>query len=100
MTIRVYKVAEIVQGKVNFRDNRKYSINDLSAVLTNLNAIENPLPEHAWRFELVIGEGLNARTISVDLPPLLPKSHLPDTPFVLKMDAEFKLPWIVYFRDR
>jgi hypothetical protein len=81
MAIKVYKVAEIVGGKVVFKDNGKFRISDLAAITTNLEAIDDPLPTSAWSMEIIIGAGTYARSVEIDLLPFLPRSYQPDTPY-------------------
>lgn len=95
MTIRVYKVAEVIGGKVLYRENRKFSASDLAAVLTNLREVDDPLPGNAWTIGVVIGTGIAARTVQIDLPSFLPRSQQ-EVPF-FPPEASGR---IVYFRDR
>ncbi|HEV2548403.1 MAG TPA: HNH endonuclease [Stellaceae bacterium] len=94
MTIRVYKVGEVVGGKVVFQTNQKFRAGDLAAVLTNLREVDDPL-RHTWTFDLVVGAGPAARTVQIDLPPFLPRSQH-EAPF-FPPEASGR---IVYFHDR
>lgn len=97
MTIRVFKVADIIDGKVVFSGMGKSRQSDTAAVLTNLHAAPDPDPSSAWKFDLIIGKGPGERRIELDLPPLLSKSQPHDAPIFLSNE---KATSLIYFRDR
>jgi hypothetical protein len=96
MAIKVHKVADIVGNLIAVAGHRRAG--DAAAVLTNLHPADDPIPGSAWQMELVIGEGVAARRITIDLPPLLSKSHPSDAPVFLGEDQTGRA--LVYFRNR
>ena len=101
MPIKVYKVADIIDGEVVFSGTRRFHEGDLAAVLTNICAPADPIPESAWKMELVIGEGPAARRIQIDIAPILSKSYSDASPIFIPNNApENKLTPLIYFRDR
>lgn len=109
MAIRVYKVADIVDGIVVPRDNRKINLSDVTAMLTNFEPPAEPFPGSAWKFDLLIGAGPAARNVRFDLPAFLPKSYRQDTPFIHPDAGRVNDPilgqvrppvGLAYFRDR
>lgn len=95
MAIRIYKVAEIVEGIVFYRDNPKFSEFDVGSVLTNLQPVADPIPGSDWKYDILLGGGPAARKMQIDLPQLLSRSYSPSVPAFLSDRAA-----IVYFRDR
>jgi hypothetical protein len=102
MSIQVYKLAEIIDGEVVLSGARRFRQGEISALLANLLSPSDADPQSAWTFALTIGEGIGARKVRVDLPPLLPKSYSGDSPFVITTDniKSDNIPLIVYFRNR
>jgi HNH endonuclease len=96
MAIKVYKVADIVENHVAVSGHRKAG--DAVAVLTNLRPAHDPIPGSAWQMELLIGEGPLARRVTIDLAPVLSKSHPTDGPVFLGEDDMGRS--LVYFRNR
>lgn len=106
MAIRVYKVGEVVEGKVVFAAHRKST--DAATFFTHLLPPYDPVPDSAWKMELLIGVGHAARLVVIDLAPVLSKSDPPDAPVFLEKrfpasedygHASLK-KCVVYFRDR
>ena len=91
MSIRVYTVAEIIEGKVIYRSNPKFRVGDVAATLVNLTPVDNPLPGCIWTIKIPVG----IRVITIELPPMIPKYLLSDVPLLLTDVAR-----VVYFRDR
>jgi hypothetical protein len=89
MTIKVYKVAEVAGGHVYIQDQGtgRFKAGDIGMILTGLEPGDDPIPDSAWKLNLLIGEGVAARNVVVDLPPLLPKSYQRDVPFFLVRDT-------------
>ncbi len=82
MTIRVYHVADIVEGNVRLCGDPIIHTGDVVALLTNLQPVVDPLT-HGWTLDLVIGEGSAERSIRIDLCSVIPKSHSPSSPLFL-----------------
>jgi hypothetical protein len=101
MAIKVYKVADIIDGEVVFSGTRMFRQGDLAAVLTNLYPLTDPLPESGWQMELIIGDKRSKRKIKIDLRPILSRSYSGATPLFIENDAlENKFTPVIYFRDR
>jgi len=103
MTIRVYKAGEVVGNVVHLLENRSSRSGDLFSILTKLNATDDPLPESAWRVDLVIGDGPAARNVRIGVPPLLPKRYQRDEPFFIgagEATSDHRACHVIYFRDR
>jgi hypothetical protein len=102
MSIKVYKVADIIDGVVVFSGVRRFREGDVAAVLTNLQPPADPTPESGWQMELIICEGLpSERRILIDLPPILSRSDSKNIPIFISNNApENKLTPLVYHRDR
>jgi hypothetical protein len=97
--IRVQKVADIVENRVEFSTRRSIKSGDVAAILVNQEPCESPIFGQTWTMELVIGEGDSARGIRIDLPPLLSVYDSPVRPkFFVYTDSNPSM--IVYFRDR
>jgi hypothetical protein len=103
MPIKVYKVADIIDGEVVFSGTRRFRTGDLLAVLTNIWPPADPIPESAWKMEIEIGEGVAARRIQIDIAPILSRSSYSEaTPIFIFDNAsdENRLTPLIYFRDR
>ena len=98
MSIKIYKVSEIVDGLVTYHPQRKFRAGDLAAILTKLEPPVDPLPGQDWTLQLFVGEGVNTRVIRIALPPLLSQSDPLDTPIFIAED-EFGSS-LIYFRGR
>jgi hypothetical protein len=94
MTIKVYKFADIVGNNVVLSGQRRPG--DAAAILVNLEEAHDPIPESSWTLDLVIGEGLAARSARIDLAPMLRKSDPQDSPVFLKPHRSC----LIYFRKR
>lgn len=92
--MKVYKVADIVNGEVACCAARGYKPGDVFAILTNLEPAKNPRHDADWKMELEIGKGRARRLVMLNLPPFLSVSHSLDSPLFL---GDSKL---VFFRDR
>jgi hypothetical protein len=98
MTIRVYKVAEIVSGEIMFSTQQKFRQGDLMGVLTCLEPPDDPIPESAWTVELLVEYESETRRIRIDLAPTLRKSDPLDSPLLLGENVGGGP--LIYFRDR
>ena len=92
--MKVYKCADIVNGKVIFCESRKVKHVDIWAMLANLQPVSNPRADSYWQMQVEVGEGPSARSVTVDLAPVIAMSHSLDAPTPL---ADGRL---VYFRNR
>jgi hypothetical protein len=97
LPIKVYKVAEIIDGEVVWCGARRLSEGELAAALTSLEAATDPAPGSPWTFPLTIGEGQAARHITIELAPVLSRSYSSDSPLLLRGTVP---PPLIYFRDR
>jgi hypothetical protein len=101
MPIKVYKVADIINGEVVYSGTRRFRGGDLAAVLTNIHPPPDANPDCAWKMELIIGEGAAERRILIDLAPILSKSYSGAVPlFIYNNAPENTLTPLVFFRDR
>ena len=73
MSLKVVKVGEVVENEIILFGNK--AIKDkFCKLLTNADPIEDYTPAAInWRFEITIGKGPAARSIMLDLPPLISK---------------------------
>jgi len=92
--MKVYKVADIVNNEVAFCAARGYRPGDLAKILTNLDAVNEPRLDSAWKMEITIGSGTSARSIMLDLHPLLSVTDSLDSPLFLANNQ------LVFYRDR
>src|SRR5438309_2147909 len=92
--MKVFKIADIVEGEITFCTGGRFKSGDIAAMLTNLDPAEPLNTNFAWKLELEIGVGPSARLIKIDLPPLISTSDPLNDPLPL---ASHKL---VFFRDR
>jgi hypothetical protein len=102
MSIKVYKVADIIDGEVVFSGTRRFREIEVATVLANICIPADPIPESAWKMEPLIGEGPAARRLQIDNSPILSRSYSRDTPIFIPNNApeNSKLTPLVYFRDR
>jgi len=101
MPIRVYKVAEIIEGEVVFAGTGRFREGDLACVLTNINRPPDADVQSAWKMQLTISKGHEEKQIQIELPPILTKSYTGETPtFIYNNATENKLTPLIYFRDR
>ena len=92
MSIRVYKVADVVGNLVILSSERKAG--EAAEFLFSLQPVHEPMPGSEWQIELLIGKGSAARLCTLDLPPLLSKSHHLDAPIFLGEDQKAG-PWYI-----
>ncbi len=92
--MKVYKVADIVNNEVVFCAARGIKPGDIAKILTNLEAVNEPRLDSAWKMEIIIGSGTSARSIILDLHPLLSVTDSLDNPLFL---ADNRL---VFYRDQ
>ena len=96
--IKVYKVADIIDGGVVWSGTRRSRDGDVLAALTNCQPVADPIPASAWKMDLIIGEGADGRRIPIDLPPILSRSYSGTTPVFIPEDRPDTR--LIYFRDR
>jgi HNH endonuclease len=92
--MKVYKIADIVEGEVTLTEKGKSRPMNFGNILTNLAPAENPNLDFIWKLEMEIGRGPGARLIQIDLPPLISMTDLLEQPLFI---AKFQL---VFFRNR
>jgi len=74
MVLRVKQIAAIAGEEIITSPDRKTG--DLLAILTNLEGTNDPRPGPAWKINVTVGEGLAARIITIDLPPLFSSEEI------------------------
>lgn len=94
MSIRVTRVANIVDGAVVYGRLSRQQTGEIAAILANLEPVRDPRNESGWTFELVVGRGSAERRYTVPLPALLSTHDSLDSPLF------FGDGGLVYFRDR
>ena len=92
--MKIYKVADIVEGEIALTERGKSRSPHPAAVLTNLEPVENPNSDFIWVLELEVGEGASARNVKLDLPPLISNSDSLDQPIFIGNSP------LVFFRNR
>lgn len=92
--MKVYKVADVVNNEVAFCAARGYKPVDLAKILTNLEPVNEPRLDSAWKMEIKIGSGASERSIMLELHPLLSVTDSLDSPLFL---ADNRL---VFYRDQ
>jgi hypothetical protein len=101
MPIRVYKVADIIDGEVVPSRTPRFREGDVAAALTNLHPPPDPDPTSAWTLRLIIGDGADQREIIIELPLILSRDHSEETPIFISNNAPENRPTpLVYFRHR
>ena len=82
MAIKVYKVADVLENVITCPQQLKiFRPGDVAAILTNCGPADNPNLDLQWYMELVIGKGTNARTVKIELAPIISMSDSLDNPF-------------------
>lgn len=92
--MKVYKVADIVNREVVFCAARMWKPGDLAALLTNVEPVEKPRSDCAWKMELIFGQGAETRTVMLDIAPCISVEDPQDEPLFFVNDA------LVYYLDR
>jgi hypothetical protein len=93
MTIRVYKVAEVIEGTI-FSCSHELRYSHLVEVLMSFAAVGTT----TWKAELTIGQGVGKRTVEVDVPSLPGASDLTEEPTFLQPTAD--RPKGVFYKNR
>lgn len=73
MPIKVDLVARIIGKHVIIEDNLGGGMQagDFAGILTNLEPLEGATSEAEWLLEITIGEGADARSLDLNLPPFI-----------------------------
>lgn len=74
MAIKVSKVAEVSGTNVVPSATKLSTIGEVVSILTHLEAADQPEDECRWQIDLTIGDGPNARGLTIDLEPFLSPS--------------------------
>jgi hypothetical protein len=88
MVIRVYAVADIVEGNIELKG--LIDRTEVTTLLVSLNPVTDPLTGHDWMMNFTIGEGPTARPIRMHMAPFVPKSYSPDAPLFLHSSENAK----------
>jgi hypothetical protein len=100
MRIKVYKVADIIDGEVVLSGTGRFREGEIAAVLTNLQPPSDPDPTSAWTLRLIMKQSGNARDIIIELPHMLSASHSKESPIFIPINApENRRTSLVYFKD-
>lgn len=94
MTMKVFKVADIVGGEITFSGQGKSRAGDVAVILTNIEPAKEPNVDFTWKMEIEIRKGPETRFIHLDLPHVISMSDSLDTPLFI---GNYKL---VFFRDQ
>lgn len=78
--MKIYKIADIVEGEIKFNEKGRANSAHVCAILTKLEAVEEPDMGSAWKVEIKIGHGDAARVVQLELQPQISKSDLFDCP--------------------
>jgi hypothetical protein len=92
--MKVYKVADIINSEVVFCAARGWRPGDVATILTNLEPVNEPRPDSAWKIELAVGQGPTARLVMLTLHTVLSVYDLLDSPLFLGDNR------LVFYRDR
>jgi len=92
--MKVYKIADIINGEVVFCSARGWRPVDLAAILTDLKPVNEPRPDSVWQMEIDVGRGPTARLVMLDLPQFLSVNDSLDNPLFLANNR------LVFYRDR
>jgi hypothetical protein len=87
-------LGRIATGELVFTDYER-DAGKVAGILTSLEAVKNPRPDADWCFNIVIDQGPNARTLKLNLPPLISVSDSLEDPLFLGADRR-----LVFFRNR
>ena len=90
--MRVYKVAEIVNGAIHHIKNSRFKPGDVAAELTELSG--DPNPAFQWTFFLTVGKGPTLSELKLTVPCPISKDANLEKPVFLEKTK------IIYFRDR
>lgn len=91
--MKVYKVADIVNGEIVFSTAGGHRNQDIVVILSNLREVSDPRPGSAWKVEFEIGTKPK-KLVMLNLPSILSANQSLDSPLFF---ADNRL---VFFRDR
>lgn len=89
--MKIRKVADVIDGVIVQSDNQLYEA--FCRQITCVEGSANPNTGVAWKLEMTIGEGLHARPVQLELPPLVENSQSLERPIYF---GSFP---IAFFRD-
>ncbi len=92
--MKVFKIADIINNEVLYCAVGGWKKGDVAAMLTNLEAVDEPREGVNWKLDMVLGKGASTQTFKLDLRPQISVHDSLDAPLFL---AEERL---VFFQDR
>ena len=92
--MKVFKVADIVDGEITFSGHGKSRSPEVAAILTNIEPAREPNADFTWTVRIEIGQGAAARSVLLDLPHVISVSDSVDTPLFIGNCR------LVFFRDQ
>jgi hypothetical protein len=94
MALTLQKVADIIDCEVVFSTARGFKVSDVAALLINLQPASDARSDSAWRMEIQLGEGASARSVKLELPPVIGASQPLDLPIFIANGR------LVFYRNR
>jgi hypothetical protein len=76
MSVSVFKVAEVLSGRVVMSKKTRRQSKELASVLTSLNRVEDAAPESGWSVEMIFGSGAEEVMIAVPVECVLSRADL------------------------
>lgn len=92
--MRIFKVADIVDGEITFSGQGKSRAPEVVAILTNIEPAKEPNVDITWKVGIGVGKGAAARSVQLDLPHCVSTSDSLDTPLFIGNCS------LVFFRDQ
>jgi len=98
MSVNVFKVAEVVSGRVVVSKKARRAAHELACGLTSLGGVDDAAPESCWRIEITTGVGAGASSIELPLACVLSRADLQISEREpLFLDSEGR---VIFFRSR
>ena len=76
MSVKVFKVAEVLSGRVVVSKKTRRQSQELASVLTSLGRAEDAAPESGWSVEVICGSGAEEVVIAVPVECILSRADL------------------------
>jgi hypothetical protein len=76
MSVNVFKVAEVLSGRVVVSKKTRRQAKELASVLTSLGPAEDAAPESGWSVEVIVGSGDGEVMIAVPVECILSRADL------------------------
>jgi len=92
--MKVYKVADIVEGDITPCGNGKFRPGDLAAILVNIQPVENANTDCVWKIDVEIRDGPSMRLVKLDIPHFISMSDSLESPLFIGDDR------VLFFRNR